>query len=206
VVPLDGGKHRIIGALWLDRRSAQRNCSYHSSDWLFASAASARQRLRAIVVLSPFAHAWGHGCRRRGELSVRSMKPKDPADLRFRGYRRMPPWPDQTQEKQAISDPPRYLSLSTLAAILDVGDSTIEGWVAQGKFPPPKRIGPNRIRRWSWNEVQEHIEGPQVNEAIDQRMSITEATRRAIQKRERQLGRKPRVNGSKVPEPSTKQS
>jgi len=52
---------------------------------------------------------------------------------------------------------PRYMSLSTLASVLDVGESTIEGWIAQGSFPVPKKIGPNGMRRWSWREVRHHM-------------------------------------------------
>jgi hypothetical protein len=29
-----------------------------------------------------------------------------------------------------------------------------------GKFPAPKRIGPHGMRRWSWSEVERHINGP----------------------------------------------
>ena len=59
------------------------------------------------------------------------------------------------------------LTLETLAEMLDVGESTIEGWVARGQFPAPKRVGPNAMRRWSWVEVQRHIEGPEDDAATD---------------------------------------
>ena len=54
---------------------------------------------------------------------------------------------------------PRYLSLSSLAAALDVGERTIETWCAQGNFPLPVRIGPNGTKRWRWQDVEEHISG-----------------------------------------------
>jgi hypothetical protein len=36
-----------------------------------------------------------------------------------------------------------------------------------GKFPPPKRKGPAGMKRWSWKEVLEHIEGHK-SEEIDE--------------------------------------
>lgn len=77
-----------------------------------------------------------------------------------------------------MTDAPRYMSLKTLAEALDVGTSTIEGWVVQGKFPAPKRVGPNGMLRWSWAEVRAHIEGPQANAATDTIGRIRDATRR----------------------------
>ena len=84
-----------------------------------------------------------------------------------------------------MNESPRYMSLETLATALDVGESTIEAWVGQGKFPAPKRVGPNGMRRWSWAEVQRTIEGPQDNAAVDIGERIRNATREEVLRRDR---------------------
>ena len=80
---------------------------------------------------------------------------------------------------------PRYMSLETLATALDVSESSIEAWVGQGKFPAPKRVGPNGMRRWSWDEVQRTIEGPQDNAAANVGERIRNATREEVLRRDR---------------------
>lgn len=74
-----------------------------------------------------------------------------------------------------------YCSLSTLSFLLDIGESTIEAWVAQGTFPPPKKIGPTGMRRWSWKEVQEFFEGPEANAADVELRRARDATRQLVQ-------------------------
>src|SRR6266853_3409938 len=100
---------------------------------------------------------------------------------------------------------PRYMSLSTLASVLDVGESTIEGWIAQGSFPVPKKVGPNGMRRWSWREVERLIEGPpQDNTASDLLGRITNAAReasrneRGIRKRHQGLPGVPQIRGPRL--------
>jgi predicted DNA-binding transcriptional regulator AlpA len=47
--------------------------------------------------------------------------------------------------------PPSYVSKATLAAELDVSESTIDNWVQRGVIPAPVAIGGNR--RWCWQQV-----------------------------------------------------
>jgi hypothetical protein len=71
--------------------------------------------------------------------------------------------------------------------MLDVGETTIEGWVARGQFPAPKRVGPNAMRRWSWVEVQRHIEGPEDDAATDLIGRIKNATKRETSRSQRSV-------------------
>lgn len=48
--------------------------------------------------------------------------------------------------------PPSFASKSTLAAELDISESTVDSWVERGILPPPIRCG--TVPRWSWAEVQ----------------------------------------------------
>ena len=47
--------------------------------------------------------------------------------------------------------PPAYCSKATLAAELDVSESTVDAWVQRGLLPMPVRVG--GCVRWSWAEV-----------------------------------------------------
>ena len=51
---------------------------------------------------------------------------------------------------------PKMLSISAVADMLDVSQSTILRWVRRGEFPAPRKFG--RASRWSQQEVLEHIE------------------------------------------------
>ena len=56
-------------------------------------------------------------------------------------------------DKRAIvgQRPPSYVSKATLAAELDVSESTIESYVQRGILPKPVRIGGSV--RWNWAQV-----------------------------------------------------
>ena len=47
--------------------------------------------------------------------------------------------------------PPSYVSKATLAAELDMSESTIDAYVQRGLLPPPIRFGGSV--RWAWAEV-----------------------------------------------------
>jgi predicted DNA-binding transcriptional regulator AlpA len=51
--------------------------------------------------------------------------------------------------------PPPFQDLATLAEHICAGESTIERWVKEGKFPLPKMQGGKRL--WSWKEVEKHL-------------------------------------------------
>lgn len=85
---------------------------------------------------------------------------------------------DQMTETE--HSPPPWQDLATLARNICCGESTIEAWVRQGKFPPPrKRNGKNF---WKWTEVERFLENggdaAQTSE-VQEGEAIREATRRA---------------------------
>lgn len=47
--------------------------------------------------------------------------------------------------------PPAYCSRATLAAELDISESTVDAWVQRGILPKPVRVG--GAVRWSWSQV-----------------------------------------------------
>lgn len=49
--------------------------------------------------------------------------------------------------------PPAYLSRSTLAAQLDMSESTVDEMVRRGVLPRPLRLS-NGCVRWSWSAVE----------------------------------------------------
>ena len=48
--------------------------------------------------------------------------------------------------------PPSFVSKATLAAELDISESTVDEWVRQGILPKPIRLGGSV--RWCWAQVQ----------------------------------------------------
>jgi predicted DNA-binding transcriptional regulator AlpA len=79
-----------------------------------------------------------------------------------------------------LAYPPPFQDLATLAEHICAGESTIEGWVKQGLFPEPRKIGGKRL--WSWKAVEKHlaVQGEAVGTsdiALTER--ITNATRHA---------------------------
>jgi prophage regulatory protein len=46
---------------------------------------------------------------------------------------------------------PEVLELTGLSA------ATVYRWIAEGRFPPPVRLGPNSVG-WRWSELQEWLE------------------------------------------------
>lgn len=53
----------------------------------------------------------------------------------------------------AHTAPPAYLSRSTLAAQLDMSESTVDEMVRRGVLPRPLRLS-NGCVRWSWSAVE----------------------------------------------------
>ncbi|ATX66700.1 helix-turn-helix transcriptional regulator [Roseinatronobacter bogoriensis] len=47
--------------------------------------------------------------------------------------------------------PPSYVAKATLAAELDISESTVDAWVQRGILPKPVRIG--GAVRWNWSQV-----------------------------------------------------
>ena len=94
---------------------------------------------------------------------------------------------------------PRYMSLSSLAAALDVGERTIETWVAQGSFPAPVKIGPNGTKRWRWQDIETHIAGEKTDVQIEGK--ITHGTREARHERFVRRGHQGLSGITKVSEP-----
>lgn len=52
--------------------------------------------------------------------------------------------------------PPSYLSRSTLAAELDVSESTVDEMVRRGVLPRPLRLSSGCVR-WSWQAVEQAL-------------------------------------------------
>jgi predicted DNA-binding transcriptional regulator AlpA len=61
--------------------------------------------------------------------------------------------------------PPSFVSKATLAAELDIGESTVDDLVKRGVLPRPIRIGGSV--RWSWAAVQEALTSMGTGEAMD---------------------------------------
>lgn len=53
---------------------------------------------------------------------------------------------------------PAYLSAETLAAELEIAESTVYELVRRGVLPPPIRLSP-RCARWSWADVERALDG-----------------------------------------------
>ena len=54
--------------------------------------------------------------------------------------------------------PPSYVSKATLAAELDIGESTVDDWVRRGSLPKPIRRGGSV--RWRWADVEASLAPP----------------------------------------------
>ena len=83
------------------------------------------------------------------------------------------------QEQEAIgagalpavpARPVAYVSVKTLADLLDCSTSTIGEYVRKGFLPRPTKIG--GLTRWKWADVEARIEG-----RADERDPILEASR-----------------------------
>lgn len=78
--------------------------------------------------------------------------------------------------------PPPFQDLATLSQHICAGESTIEHWVKQGLFPPPKKIGGKRL--WSWKDVAKHLAADRdgVPPSADSQIAgIRDGMRRALQ-------------------------
>lgn len=66
---------------------------------------------------------------------------------------------EETSERPAIPKrivkgerPPSFVSKATLAAELEISESTVDSWVDRGFLPQPIRFG--STPRWVWADVQ----------------------------------------------------
>lgn len=67
--------------------------------------------------------------------------------------KRTPPKP---QDLDIAYLPDALLKVTTVAAMIGCGRSTVWAWVKEGKFPPPKNWGRN-MSRWRAGDVMEWI-------------------------------------------------
>lgn len=74
--------------------------------------------------------------------------------------------------------PPPFMDLATLAEHICCGESTIENWVKEGKFPEPKRQGGKRL--WRWKDVEKHLARGPDPQAQSEAERIREATRAIV--------------------------
>jgi predicted DNA-binding transcriptional regulator AlpA len=85
-----------------------------------------------------------------------------------------------TARKQTLPRTPAYVSRATLAAELEVSESTIDDMVKRGTLPKPTTLSTGCVR-WSWDAVRAalaSIEGQSENTAAD---PVSAGTRRALQ-------------------------
>lgn len=72
-----------------------------------------------------------------------------------------------TNRPALIGDrPPAFPSKATLAAELDISESTVDDWVKRGILPKPIRLGGSV--RWCWAAVVAAL-NPQINAGADDR-------------------------------------
>jgi predicted DNA-binding transcriptional regulator AlpA len=78
--------------------------------------------------------------------------------------------------------PPPWQDLATLAEHICVGESTIERWVKEGRFPPARKVGGKNL--WQWREVDKFLARSQemIVSLADERERLTNATRHAFSK------------------------
>ena len=59
------------------------------------------------------------------------------------------------RELQMVDKLPPWMDTDTLAWALCTCPTSIENYVAQGKLPPPRKLGGKRL--WRWKEVEEYL-------------------------------------------------
>jgi predicted DNA-binding transcriptional regulator AlpA len=52
--------------------------------------------------------------------------------------------------------PPKFVSRATLAAELDIAESTVDDFVKRGILPPPVKLSTGCVR-WSWEDVEKAV-------------------------------------------------
>jgi predicted DNA-binding transcriptional regulator AlpA len=62
----------------------------------------------------------------------------------------------------ALNHPPAFVSRKTLAAELDIAESTVDDFVKRGILPPPIKLSTGCVR-WSWDEVKTAIDAKRVD-------------------------------------------
>ncbi len=68
-----------------------------------------------------------------------------------------------------------YVSVGTLAELLDISPATIWDWVKHGHLPRPIKIGGSS--RWRWSDVEKHLTHSRENSEDDQNDPILKASR-----------------------------
>jgi predicted DNA-binding transcriptional regulator AlpA len=79
-----------------------------------------------------------------------------------------------------LAYPPPWQDLRTLAEHICAAESTIENWVRQGIFPPPRKVGGKNM--WRWKEVDKYLadrNGPASSSSDDELGRIRDATKQA---------------------------
>jgi predicted DNA-binding transcriptional regulator AlpA len=70
---------------------------------------------------------------------------------------------------------PPWVDIDTLCWAICASPNSVENYVAQGKLPPPRKLGSKRL--WNWKEVDEWLAGKNDAPAMG---SITDAVRKAV--------------------------
>lgn len=68
---------------------------------------------------------------------------------------------------------PPWVDMETLSWAICASPHSIENYVAQGKLPPPRKLGAKRL--WKWKEVEERLANGPPNNRIE---SMSNAVRR----------------------------
>jgi predicted DNA-binding transcriptional regulator AlpA len=82
-----------------------------------------------------------------------------------------------------LNYPPPWQDLRTLSEHICAAESTIENWIRQGLFPPPKKIGGKNL--WQWSKVEKHLaHEPELSQSSgdNEIARITNATRTAAKR------------------------
>ena len=70
---------------------------------------------------------------------------------------------------------PPYQDIATLTANLSISPRTVDVWIKQGRLPPPVTRGTKRL--WKWSQVEQYLDGANVNDQ-DELEGICNETRR----------------------------
>jgi hypothetical protein len=68
---------------------------------------------------------------------------------------------------------PPWVDMDTLCWAICSTPTSVENYVAQGKLPPPRKLGAKRL--WKWKEVEQWVANGPPNSRID---SMADAVRR----------------------------
>jgi len=78
------------------------------------------------------------------------------------------------EEAQAVTEKmPPWVDMEKLCWAICTCPTSVENYVAQGKLPPPRKLGAKRL--WKWKEIEEWLANGAPNGRIG---SIADAVRR----------------------------